>query len=159
MIDDVLAAKDWRCSASFSLQIQQRLSWPPVATMDEPSAMQLMGAGEATHSCWRAAIVLLWGCFAAHVSSRDRCVAGQPPRNGGVAALLELNSSSRGPAFAGMRGVRGAAWAAARFECCSGLDAQTKMKMLVCPYDARSKQARLRDFHCLHGALDAQSHT
>ena len=29
--------------------------------MDEPSAMQLMGAGEATHSCWRAAIVLLRG--------------------------------------------------------------------------------------------------
>ena len=61
MIDDVLAAKDWRCSASFSLQTQQRRSCPPVAMMDEPSAMQLMGAGEATHSCWRAAIFLLWG--------------------------------------------------------------------------------------------------
>ena len=24
--------------------------------------MQLIGAGEATHSCWRAAIVLVWGC-------------------------------------------------------------------------------------------------
>ena len=61
MIDDVLAAKDWRCSASFSLHTQQRRSWPPVAMMDEPSAMQLIGAGEATHSCWRAAIFLVLG--------------------------------------------------------------------------------------------------
>ena len=63
---EVLAAKDWRCSPSFKRHTQQRLSCPPVAMMDEPSAMQLMGAGEATHSCWRAAIFLF--------------VAGQPAR-------------------------------------------------------------------------------
>ena len=102
MIDEVLAAKDCKCSASLSLQTQQRRSCPPVATMDEPSAMQLIDEGEATHSCWRAAIFL----------SR-----GSPQR------LLDLRSST----FAGMRGVRGAARAAARFES-SLPDEQTKMK-------------------------------
>ena len=60
-MDEVLAAKDCKCSPSFSLQTQQRRSWPPVATMDEPSAMQFIDEGEATHSWWRAAIVLLRG--------------------------------------------------------------------------------------------------
>ena len=69
-MDEVLAAKDCKCSPSFSLHTQQRRSWPPVATMDEPSAMQLIDEGEATHSCWRAAIFLVWGSYVGCLDGR-----------------------------------------------------------------------------------------
>ena len=88
MIDEVLAAKDCKCSPSFSLQTQQRRSWPPVATMDEPSAMQFIDEGEATHSWWRAAIVLLWG-------SLPGLPGRASPRHGSAAATQQHTHRAR----------------------------------------------------------------
>ena len=88
---DVLAAKDCKCSASLSLHTQQRRSWPPVAMIDELSAMQLMGAGEATHSCWRAAMFLLWGSLLDLRGLRGRA----PPRYGLAAATQQHPQGAR----------------------------------------------------------------
>ena len=93
----MLAANDWRCSPSFSLQTQQRRSWPPVATMDEPSAMQLIDEGEATHSCWRAAIVLLRGSLprtGVATTRIGRCNATTPEHGAAVGARTKTWNSS-----------------------------------------------------------------
>ncbi len=87
-MDEVLAAKDWRCSPSFKRHTQQRLSCPPVATIVSPNAMQLIDEGEATHSCWRAAMVLLWG-------SLPGLPGRASPRHGSAAATQQTRGARR----------------------------------------------------------------
>ena len=88
MIDDVLAAKDCKCSPSFSLQTQQRRSCPPVAIIVSPNAMQFIDEGEATHSCWRAAIFLVWG-------SLPGLPGRASPRHGLAAATQQTRGARR----------------------------------------------------------------
>ena len=72
--------------------------------------------------------------------------------------MLDLNSSSRGPAFAGMRGVRGAARAAARNSSSRGWAAQNRFVILVCLQTiAPGLAARAAPHSVSARSLDAQT--